>query len=346
MNLPTPQIPDYELQHIAKFGLPALSELLSEGSGATTALLADLYTNTTPMEWRPYFEHPMSNPAGEARCLLLMEAENQAQDRLTHHHYLGTRNKNCPLFKVDESDASIVPLHAEHADQLIKEEAKVLRVAMGHEDEDIDEFVEAHKTCLNDIMYFPTREAYGLSSVAGNAEKLAAFQKEFDTVKKRMDNDTKKAVRLEQKIKLLTNGYQMRAAKIWSQVEATFKQMDTAGTEYECFQALKRQEQLAASNHISSQEDSAVVEKVNDESSNGQMDGPSEALHINDQDAGLSQSQQIDATEVSVQAPMEILAVDSGAPESNIEADATRTVAANTEINEPNTNSDEPKIQQ
>ncbi|GKE76009.1 hypothetical protein Tco_1542129, partial [Tanacetum coccineum] len=71
------------------------------------------------------------------------------------------------------------------------------------------------------------------------------------------------------------------------------------------------------------QEDSAVVEKVNDESSNGQMDGPSAALHINDQDAGLSQSQQIDATGVDVQAPMEILAVDSGAPESNIEADAT-----------------------
>ncbi|GJW10622.1 hypothetical protein Tco_1576449 [Tanacetum coccineum] len=98
----------------------------------------------------------------------------------------------------------------------------------------------------------PPREAYGLSSVAGNAEKLAAFQKEFDTVKKRMDDDTKKAVRLEQKIKLLTNGHQTRAAKIWSQVEATFKQMDTAGTEYECFQALKRQEQLAASNHINS----------------------------------------------------------------------------------------------
>nr|GEZ41824.1 cell division cycle 5-like protein [Tanacetum cinerariifolium] len=111
------------------------------------------------------------------------------------------------------------------ADQLFKEEAKVLRVAMDHEDEDIYEFVEAHKTCLNDIMYLPTREAYGLSSVAGNAEKLAAFQNEFDT---------------------------MRAAKIWSQVEATFKQMDTAGTEYECLQALKRQEQLAASNRINS----------------------------------------------------------------------------------------------
>lgn len=77
------------------------------------------------------------------------------------------------------------------------------------------------------------------------------------------------------------------------------------------------------------------------------MDGPSETLHIvNDQDADISQSQQIDATEVSVQAPMEISAVDSGASESNIEADAIQTVAANTETNEPNSNSDEPKIQQ
>ncbi|GMP22200.1 hypothetical protein CsSME_00000321 [Camellia sinensis var. sinensis] len=121
---------------------------------------------------------------------------------------------------------------------------------MGHENESLDEFVEAHKTCLNDIMYFPTRNGYGLSSVAGNMEKLAALQNEFENVKKRMDDDTKKAQRLEQKIKLLTNGCQMRAGKLWSQTEATFKQMDTAGTELECFQALQKQEQLAASHRI------------------------------------------------------------------------------------------------
>ncbi|KAI3819018.1 hypothetical protein L1987_12840 [Smallanthus sonchifolius] len=138
------------------------------------------------------------------------------------------------------------------ADEMIKEEANFVRVAMGHEGEDIDEFVEAHKTCLNDVMYFPTRNSYGLSSVAGNTEKLAAYQEEFDIVKKKMDDDTRKAQRLEKKIKLLTDGYQMRAGNIWSQVEATFKQMDTAGTEYECFQALQRQEKLAASNRINS----------------------------------------------------------------------------------------------
>lgn len=44
----------------------------------------------------------------------------------------------------------------------------------------------------------------------------------------------------------------MRSGKIWSQIEATFKQMDTAGTEVECFQALQKQEQVAASHRINS----------------------------------------------------------------------------------------------
>ncbi|CAN6575421.1 unnamed protein product [Malus baccata var. baccata] len=51
-----------------------------------------------------------------------------------------------------------------------REDAEILRVAMGHENESPDEFFEAHKTYLNDLMYFPTRGAYGLSSVAGNME--------------------------------------------------------------------------------------------------------------------------------------------------------------------------------
>ncbi|GKB30574.1 hypothetical protein Tco_0869975 [Tanacetum coccineum] len=67
-----------------------------------------------------------------------------------------------------------------------KEEAKLLCVAMGHDDEDIDEFVEIHKTCLN----------------------------KFDVVKKIIDDGTKKALRSKQKMELLTNGYKMRAAKI------------------------------------------------------------------------------------------------------------------------------------
>lgn len=80
---------------------------------------------------------------------------------------------------------------------------------MGHEREFFDDFVEAHRTCLSDIMYFPTRNSYGLSSVAGNMEKLTALQSEFENVKKKVEDDDKKAQRLEAKIKVLTKGYEV-----------------------------------------------------------------------------------------------------------------------------------------
>jgi pre-mRNA-splicing factor CDC5/CEF1 len=95
------------------------------------------------------------------------------------------------------------------ADNLIKVEAQYIRVAMGHEDESLDEFIEAHKTCINDLMYFPTRNAYGLSSVAGNMEKLTALQNEFENVKTRLEAEREKALRLEKKVNVLTQGYQV-----------------------------------------------------------------------------------------------------------------------------------------
>lgn len=95
------------------------------------------------------------------------------------------------------------------ADSLIKEEIQFLRVAMGHESESFDEFVKARDACQEDLMFFPARSTFGLASVAGNTEKLASLQNEFDMVKKRVDEEAKRATRLEQKIKVLMHGYQV-----------------------------------------------------------------------------------------------------------------------------------------
>lgn len=59
-------------------------------------------------------------------------------------------------------------------------------------------------------MYFPTRNAYGLSSVARNVEKIDALQNEFESTKERIDEDCEKATQLEKKVKTLTHGYQVR----------------------------------------------------------------------------------------------------------------------------------------
>ncbi|KAI4966900.1 hypothetical protein ZWY2020_035615 [Hordeum vulgare] len=109
---------------------------------------------------------------------------------------------------------------------------------------DEHELKESHDACQEDLMYFPTNNSYGLASVAGNADKISALQHEFEMVKKRMDVKQRKLLG-EQKIKLLTQGYQ-RAAKLGSQIQDTFKQMNTAATEHECFQELQKQEQMAS----------------------------------------------------------------------------------------------------
>ncbi|CAJ1976495.1 unnamed protein product [Sphenostylis stenocarpa] len=127
---------------------------------------------------------------------------------------------------------------------------------MGHENEPLDEFIEAHRTCFNDLMYFPTGNAYGLSSVAGNMEKVAALQNEFENMRNKLDDGNEKMVRFEKKVMVLTQGYELglifsnEGESLWPQVEATFKQMDIAATQLECFKVLQKQEQLAALNRI------------------------------------------------------------------------------------------------
>lgn len=138
---------------------------------------------------------------------------------------------------------------------LIEEELGYIRSAMGHEDATLDDYAEARDACVDDLMYLPTRDSFGLASVASTSDRLAALQYQFENVKKQMEAETRKAVRLEQKIKVLTQGYQIRADALWRQIELTFKEADTLGTELECFWALHRQEQLAAPRRIENLQD-------------------------------------------------------------------------------------------
>lgn len=80
---------------------------------------------------------------------------------------------------------------------------------MGHEDSTVDDYAEARDGCVEDLVYFPSRENYGLVSVASTNDRLSALQYEFELVKKHMEAETRKAVRLEQKLKVLTHGYQV-----------------------------------------------------------------------------------------------------------------------------------------
>ncbi|KAK1401741.1 hypothetical protein POM88_001346 [Heracleum sosnowskyi] len=79
---------------------------------------------------------------------------------------------------------------------------------------------------------------------------MTALQDEFEIVKRRMDDNTKKTQKFEQKIKVLTSGYQHRGRNICSQIEATLKLVDDAEIVLKCFQDLRNQEKLSASSRV------------------------------------------------------------------------------------------------
>lgn len=80
---------------------------------------------------------------------------------------------------------------------------------MGHEDATLDDYADARDACVEDMVYLPTRNSYGLASVASSGDRLASMQYELDNIRKLMEGETKRAVRLEQKLKVLTQGYQV-----------------------------------------------------------------------------------------------------------------------------------------
>ena len=55
--------------------------------------------------------------------------------------------------------------------------------------------------------------------------------------------------------------WQKRAETVWSQIEASLKQIEIGGTEVECFKALKRQEEMAASFRKKNLEEEVVKQK-------------------------------------------------------------------------------------
>lgn len=138
------------------------------------------------------------------------------------------------------------------ARRLIKEEVEVVRQAMGHESVTMEDIAEAHGACVEDFVFLPTRETYGEASVATNTEQLAARKVELEAVRKHMEGDTRRAVKLEQKLRVLTQGYQVRGENLWRNIEQRHKEMDLLLTELDCFRALHRQEQLAAPRRIES----------------------------------------------------------------------------------------------
>eukprot|EP00271_Cylindrocystis_brebissonii_P010047 TRINITY_DN25_c6_g1_i1.p1 TRINITY_DN25_c6_g1~~TRINITY_DN25_c6_g1_i1.p1 ORF type:complete len:1078 (+),score=322.31 TRINITY_DN25_c6_g1_i1:749-3982(+) len=147
----------------------------------------------------------------------------------------------------------------EEAKRLLKEEISAVRVAMGHYEDDsadpdkpnsLASFASVHEACRQDWLFLPGRGAYGEASTANRDEQIAAWGTTLESLRQAMEKDTRKGGKLEQKLKVLTQGYQTRGEALWRTLETRHKEADALLTELVCFQQLHAQEQLAGPRRI------------------------------------------------------------------------------------------------
>ena len=83
------------------------------------------------------------------------------------------------------------------------------------------------------------------ASMASTKDRLDSLEKKLQTNRQLMTKQAKKAAKLEKKLKILTGGYQARAAALGKQCGDTHEQIEQAEVELETFQRLQELEQQA-----------------------------------------------------------------------------------------------------
>ncbi|GJP39737.1 hypothetical protein CLOM_g24080 [Closterium sp. NIES-68] len=133
---------------------------------------------------------------------------------------------------------------------LLSEEAGYVRMALGQEDAAADEFIEAWEGCVDDLVFLPAQGAWGLASLGGSADVVAAQRPVVEGVGKAAESEGRRCSKLEHKVKVMSHGYQSRAEALWKQVESAHREAGTLATELQCFRALHAQEVHAAPTRI------------------------------------------------------------------------------------------------
>lgn len=93
---------------------------------------------------------------------------------------------------------------------MLKEEMALIRLAMGHEDSSAEDFRAAEIETESDLVWLPNRNEYCQLSVSAASDKVAVYRFQLEAIRTLFGEEAKRAAKLEQKLKLLTQGYQVR----------------------------------------------------------------------------------------------------------------------------------------
>ena len=127
----------------------------------------------------------------------------------------------------------------EVAKQMMEEEREVVKAGMQHGDLSLEAYTQVWEECLGQVLYLPGQQRYTRAHLASKKDRIESLEKQLETNRSHMTKEAKKASKTEKKLKILTGGYQSRAAGLIKQLTDSADQLENSRLEMKTFEELR-----------------------------------------------------------------------------------------------------------
>jgi len=131
------------------------------------------------------------------------------------------------------------------AKELLENEMGVVKDGMQHGDLSLEAYTQVWEECLAQVLYLPTQQRYTRANLASKKDRIESMDKRLDANRGHMTKEAKRAAKTEKKLKILTGGYQSRAAGLIKQLTDAVDQLEQSRLELATFEQLSISETAA-----------------------------------------------------------------------------------------------------
>jgi pre-mRNA-splicing factor CDC5/CEF1 len=140
----------------------------------------------------------------------------------------------------------------EEAKILLEQEMEEVKGGMGHGDLSLESYTQVWEECLAQVLFLPSQQRYTRANLAGKKDRIESLEKRLEQNRGHMKKEAKRAVKIEEKLKILTRGYQARAQGLAKQIHDLNEQIEQAQLELSTFSFLKESETRAIPKRLQS----------------------------------------------------------------------------------------------
>eukprot|EP00002_Diphylleia_rotans_P019046 TRINITY_DN3687_c0_g1_i1.p1 TRINITY_DN3687_c0_g1~~TRINITY_DN3687_c0_g1_i1.p1 ORF type:complete len:771 (-),score=197.30 TRINITY_DN3687_c0_g1_i1:470-2782(-) len=136
------------------------------------------------------------------------------------------------------------------SDILAKETSEVRSLAGMGDTITPEMFQQAWEACYDELIYIPNSQRFARIQNATKTEKIKNYESQLEMNRGHMTRDSKRAVKLEMKVNLLTGGYQKRTTQLLEETSKLNYQINQLLMEHECFSHLQTLESRACPQRV------------------------------------------------------------------------------------------------